>query len=96
LGTLGPPICLADGRKPPRFSKAFSEKWLDEIGATGAKLVVWDDRVSKTSVTAALRRGLPVWVYTIDDLKLARSLVERGVSGIITNDPCAIAPIARR
>jgi glycerophosphoryl diester phosphodiesterase len=95
LGTLGPPIGLADGRKPPRFTKAFSEKWLDEIAATGARLVVWNHRVSKSAVTAALRRGLPVWVYTIDDLKLARSLVERGVSGIITNDPYAIAPIAR-
>ena len=87
LGALGPPDCLADGSKRPLFSKALAPQWLVPLVATGARLVVWNSRVSKRAVDAALRRGLPVWVYTVDDLKLARRLLDIGVAGIITNDP---------
>ena len=39
------------------------------------------------------RLGLRVDYWTIDDPVLARSLVEAGADGIVTNDPAAIVPV---
>jgi glycerophosphoryl diester phosphodiesterase len=96
LGALGPPDCLADGSKRPPFSKALAPQWLVYLAATGARLVVWNSRISKRAVDEARRRGLPVWVYTIDDWKVARRLLDIGVAGIITNDPRRIRDLVFR
>jgi glycerophosphoryl diester phosphodiesterase len=87
LGALGPPTALADGRKPVGILKKLNGSWLDELQKTGASIAVWDRRVSKDAVSLARERGLRVWVYTINDVKLARRLVKMGVAGLITNDP---------
>ncbi len=85
LGALGPPTRFADGKKPPRISKKLDTRWLDELAKTGARIVVWNRRVSKRAVQAAQQRGLRVWIYTINDSRLARDLLALGVNGIITN-----------
>lgn len=38
-------------------------------------------------VQGLVSRGVEVWVWTVDDPILSRSLVQRGVTGIITNNP---------
>jgi len=90
LGALGPPTLLPDGKKPSGKSKDLSAAWLDDLQSTGAKIVVWNDRVSKQSVQLAHERGLKVWVYTINDPALANRLLDIGVDGLITNNTSLI------
>lgn len=86
LGALGPPKCFADGSKPPKADKNLNAAWLDELAKTGAKIAVWSKDVTKEGVALAHQQGLKVWVYTIDDPKLANALLDLGVDGIITNN----------
>lgn len=46
--------------------------------------------VSGPMIVACSQAGVPVHVWTVDDLSLARSLVRSGVSGLFTNDPAGI------
>ncbi|HVV71172.1 MAG TPA: glycerophosphodiester phosphodiesterase family protein [Verrucomicrobiae bacterium] len=87
LGALGPPAILPNGRKRFGVSRRLTIPWLDRARAAGAKVVVWNRRVSRRAVQCAHEKGLRVWVYTIDDVRLAKKLVAAGVDGIITNDP---------
>jgi glycerophosphoryl diester phosphodiesterase len=90
LGALGPATLLPDGKKPSSQSKELSAAWLDDLQRTGAKVAVWNDRVSKQSVQLAHERGLKVWVYTINDSTLANHLLDMGVDGLITNNTSVI------
>jgi glycerophosphoryl diester phosphodiesterase len=92
LGALGPPAQLCNGRRPLHPRRQLSSR-LKELAKTGARLAVWNRKVSQQSIQAAHRRGLTVWVYTVDKPRMARELVRRGVSGIITNRVEAIQPI---
>lgn len=87
LGALGPPKLLADGSKPPSDrAKTLSKAWLDDLVKTGAKAAVWNDQITKEAVADAHKRGLKVWVYTINDSAAANKLLDMGVDGIITNN----------
>ncbi len=86
LGALGPPVKLADGKKPGDQPKELSAAWLDELAKTGAKAAVWNNKVSKAAVDLAHQRGLRVWIYTINDPAEANRLLDMGVDGIITNN----------
>lgn len=90
LGALGPPARLSNGRKPTGIRRGLGVR-LNDLTKTGARIAVWNHRVSKRAVQKANRRGLQVWVYTIDEASRARQLRARGVGGIITNDIAAIA-----
>jgi glycerophosphoryl diester phosphodiesterase len=46
--------------------------------------------VEAAAVADAHRRGLKVWIYTIDDDRLARRLLGLGVDGLITDNPAII------
>ncbi len=46
-------------------------------------------------VERAVQSGIEVYPWTVNDAQVALELVEAGVSGIITDDPGAIAPIVR-
>jgi glycerophosphoryl diester phosphodiesterase len=85
LGALGRPTRLADGSVPLRRSRSLSGQWLDPMAATGAQLVVWNQQVSAASVAEAHLRGLKVWIYTVNEVRLAAKLLDAGVDGIITN-----------
>ena len=90
LGALGPTDRLSDGSQPSSRTKDLSAAWLDELQKTGAKVVVWSDKVSRETVQLAHQRGLRVWVYTINDPAQANELLDIGVDGIITNDTSLI------
>jgi glycerophosphoryl diester phosphodiesterase len=90
LGSLGPAELLAGGRKPLGISRKLNAAWLNQVEKTGARVVVWSRKVSKGAVRLAHERGLKVWIYTINDLKLAQRLIDAGVDGLITNDPILI------
>lgn len=89
LGALGPPGSR-DGRRLTDADKALSESWLEAVRALGAQLVVWNRQVDALSVRAAHALGLRVWVYTINDLDAAVSVLAAGVDGIISDNPALI------
>ena len=90
LGALGPPKLLADGSKPGDRPKQLNAEWLDLLKATGAKAAVWNQEVTQEAVKEAHKRGLKVWVYTINDPELANKLLDMGVDGLITNNTSLI------
>lgn len=94
LAALGPAHLLVGGRKPLGISRKLNSAWLNQVGKTGARIVVWTRQVSKGSVRLAHERGLMVWVYTINDSRLARRLLKAGANGLITNDPELIRKVA--
>jgi len=85
LGALGPPS-NRDGKKLTAEEKALSETWIDEALETGSRAVVWNNQVTKETVTYAHRKNLKVWVFTINDPAEADRLLDLGVDGIITNN----------
>ncbi len=89
LGALGPPSAR-EKRKLTDSEKTLSAGWLDEIKSIGARVAVWNSQVTRSSVRAAHRRGLSVWIYTINDEATARKLLKIGVDGIITDNPAII------
>lgn len=86
LGALGPPCTLADGRMAMNISGALGGPWLDELEKTGARIAVWNKRISGRSVRLSHERGLKVWVYTVNDSASANRLLDHGVDGIITDN----------
>jgi len=90
LGALGPPSRLSTGRKPRHIFPRLNARWLDEMQRAGASVGVWNARVSKRSIRLAHGRGFKVWVYTVNNLRLARRLLAAGVDGLITNNPALI------
>lgn len=94
LGALGPPARLSNGRKPLHVRRGLGS-CLKDLSKTGARIAVWNRRVSKRDIQSAHRRGLKVWVYTVDEVRLARRLVKNGVNGIITNRVEPIREVVR-
>lgn len=87
LGALGPAKRLPNGKRPLGIVRKLNRAWLEQAGKTGARVVVWSQKVSKGIVRQARARGFKVWVYTVNYEKLALRLLRAGVSGIITNNP---------
>ncbi len=55
---------------------------------SGASVVVCNYKLADRAYIEELHRsGFIVWVYTVDDEAIMRSLMERGIDGIITNVP---------
>ncbi|HWI56095.1 MAG TPA: glycerophosphodiester phosphodiesterase family protein, partial [Bacillota bacterium] len=79
-----------NGRRPIVLARRLSAKWLAELQKTGARIVVWSRRIAKQAVHLAHDRGLQVWVYTVNDARLANRLLDMEVDGIITNNPALI------
>jgi len=60
--------------------------------AAGAALLVWKEGdLDAAAVAAARANDLPLWTFTVDDAARARALRDLGVTGIVTNDPAAMA-----
>lgn len=86
LGALGPWGSYR-GQKLTDADKNLSGRWIDEARRVGARAIVWNRQVSAAAVQDAHSKGVKVWVYTIDDPALMKSLIAMGVDGIITNNP---------
>ncbi len=89
LGALGPPS-TRDGKRLTDAEKALSPDWNREVKSIGAHAVVWNKQVNKDAIDDAHKQGLKVWVYTINDEALARTLLDAGVDGIISDNPSLI------
>ena len=89
LGALGP-INTLHGRRLTKEEHALSPEFNDEIKRIGARAAVWNRQVSREAIDDAHKKGLQVWVYTIDDPAVANELLDMGVDGIITNNTSII------
>lgn len=85
LGALGPTTHLVGGVRPSGHTRRLGRVWLENLAATGAKIVVWNREVAGEAIRLAHQRGLRVWVYTVNEPRLARQLIDKGADGIITN-----------
>ena len=85
LGALGPPSSR-DGKKLTKEEKALTSQFFDEAQKAGARAIGWNNQVAKSAVDYAHRKGLKVWIYTVNEAGEANALLDMGVDGIITND----------
>jgi glycerophosphoryl diester phosphodiesterase len=86
IGALGPPTVLPSGSEP-RSPKNFGTRLLASVRELGARVLVWNRKITTDSIRLAHNEGLKVWVYTVNDPAEAIRLIRRGVDGIITDDP---------
>lgn len=91
LGALGPPS-TRNGKKLTKEEKALTPQYIDEAQKTGVRAVGWNNQVAKAAVDYAHRKGLKVWIYTVNEAAEANHFLDMGVDGIITND----TPLIRR
>jgi glycerophosphoryl diester phosphodiesterase len=89
LGALGPPS-TRDGKKLTDAEKMLNAQYIAEAKATGARVIGWNNKVTKESVAAAHAAGMEVWIYTVNKPEEASRLLGMGVDGIITDDPALI------
>lgn len=89
LGALGPPGTY-EGKKLSDAEKALSPKWNQIVKDLGARVVVWNRNISKEAVDDAHKKGLNVWVYTINEVEAAQQLLDLGIDGIITDNTSLI------
>jgi glycerophosphoryl diester phosphodiesterase len=95
LGALGPPARLSNGRRPLHVRRGLGSR-LKEVQKTGARIAVWNRKVSKSAIQAAHNGGMKVWIYTIDDAQSTRQLLKRGVDAIITNRITVLRPLLKQ
>jgi glycerophosphoryl diester phosphodiesterase len=92
LGALGPPSRLSNGRRPVHLRRRLGSR-LSDLLKTGARIAVWNKQITPGSLLKARRYGIPVWVYTVNDKKVADRLRALGVSGLITDKIRTIAQL---
>ncbi len=85
-GCLGP-VKTRRGHSQKPADADLNADHIDEIASTGARIVGWNDRVSREAVAQAHCRGLKVWIYTINSLESAHTLLEMGIDGLISDNP---------
>ncbi len=85
LGALGPPASR-DGKKLTKEEKVLTPLFIDDAQKSGARVIGWNNQVTKAAVDYAHRKGLKVWIYTVNEAGEAGVLLAMGVDGIITND----------
>jgi glycerophosphoryl diester phosphodiesterase len=67
----------------------------NRLAATGARAATLNwSVVTPAAVAACHERGVAVYVWTVNERELARSLVAAGADGIISDDPRILAPFA--
>ena len=82
-----PALLLID---PPRGSAVYSAGIIERAVASGATLLgLRGSSITPDLIDEAHARGLPVFVYTVDDPAVVDAMVNAGVDGIITNKPRA-------
>lgn len=75
-------------------TKELRPDQLDEAVRIGASVIGWDDaHVTGELVEQVHRRGLRLWVWTVDDVARAKQLVSWGADGLITNVPSTMQAV---
>jgi glycerophosphoryl diester phosphodiesterase len=91
LAAIGPPKVMSDGNEPLNGNGKLTVAHLDELARTGAKVVVWKHKaISPEIIQIVHQRKLKLWVYTVNDPKLANALLDWGADGLITDNTSLI------
>lgn len=89
LGVTGRPLLRPAVRSALGAMRALLPRrlprWLRDVEASAATLNA--AVVSPAAIAVCHRLGAAVYVWTVNDPALARTLVESGIDGIITDDP---------
>jgi glycerophosphoryl diester phosphodiesterase len=85
---------LSNGRRPAHVRRGLAAR-LKDLARSGAKIAIWNPRISKRAIQLAHEHELKIWIYTINRSKAARGLLRRGADGIITNDISAIQQVIK-
>ncbi|MEY2466444.1 MAG: glycerophosphoryl diester phosphodiesterase, partial [Verrucomicrobiota bacterium] len=62
LGALGPPARLSNGRRPAHVRRGLAAR-LKDLARTGAKIAIWNPRVSIRAIQLAHENHLKIWIY---------------------------------
>lgn len=89
LGALGPPSSR-NGNKLKDEEKILDSKWVTEIATLGVQVIGWNRQVSDEGIKFAHEKGLKIWIYTINDPVEIKQLIDRGVDGIISDNPAIV------
>ncbi len=82
---------MADGNEPATDARKLTAAHLDELAETGAQVVVWSHKAITREIIRVLhQRKLKLWVYTVNDPKLANELLDWGADGLITDNTSLI------
>jgi len=66
----------------------LTDEKLEQIENMGAKIVGWNYKnIGTAQIESIHRRGLKVWVYTVNDQGRAKHLSKAGIDGMITDVP---------
>jgi len=91
LAAIGPPKLMSDGNEPSNGYGKLTVAHLDELAKTGAKVVVWKHKAITPEIIRILhQRKLKLWIYTVNDPKLANALLDWGADGLITDNTSLI------
>jgi glycerophosphoryl diester phosphodiesterase len=75
-------------------TKELRPDQLEEAARIGASVIGWDDaHVTSELVERIHKRGLRLWVWTVDDVGRARQLVSWGADALITNVPSTMQAV---
>jgi glycerophosphoryl diester phosphodiesterase len=85
LAALGPPWSRS-GKKLEDSEKILDPTWVDAVKEAGARIVVWNRQITPDAVAYAHQQGMKVWVYTIDEPRVANEMLDMGADGIISNN----------
>ncbi len=96
LGALGPPRTLADGAPAGRRLSRLTLQLLATAKHFQSGLLVWNTSITRKELEMCHAAGLRVWIYTVDELSIARRLIAWGVDGLISNDPGRILGLLGR
>ncbi|MDD5139574.1 MAG: glycerophosphodiester phosphodiesterase family protein [Verrucomicrobiales bacterium] len=89
LGALGP-LWSRGGKQLTNAEKVLDQSWVDEVKSNGARLVVWNNQITREAVDYAHQHGMKVWVYTINEPAMANKMLDLGADGIITDNTSII------
>lgn len=75
-------------------TERLTDQHLDAATQFAPRIIGWDNRhITPEGIDMAHRRGLKVWIWTVDDPQRAAELIRWQVDGLITNAPGTIKPV---
>lgn len=89
---ISPGIPTAHLMNPNSLGSLKDLRLMKELGAAGINMK--HRQMRPNLISRVIDENIPVWIYTIDDEKEMRTVIEKGATGIFTNKPDLLCKIA--